>query len=136
VKRFSETTVITSLLCILFILHLSAFAVRSEKLTELGGAAFPSKLAGPSLQRRSFTGTVANVDIVTKTLVAREKTSAEEIVFDLTFAKFLRGGKIEDMKVGDKVGLRYVVSDSSRFVTSIVDIPAGFDKVHDGIKTD
>ena len=123
-KRFSEITTITSLACVMFVLHLSAFVARSEKLETSDEIAAQARPVAPKPEQKSFRGEVVSVDPSAEALVARAKNEVWERSFDLTFAKFLKGTRLEQMKVGDGVALKYVVNDNKNFVTFIVAIPA------------
>ncbi len=122
-RRFSEMTVITLLACLMFVLHLSAFVARSEKLGTPGEVAAQPRMVAPKPEQKSFKGKVVSIDPGAEALVARGRNDSSERSFDLTFARFLKGSRIEDMKVGDRVALKYVVNDGKNFVTFIVAIP-------------
>ena len=122
-KKFGEMTTITLLAFLMFILHLSAFVARSERLESSDEVASRARPIAPRLQQKSFAGKVVSVNTVAETLIARRKNETSERSFDLTFAKFLRGTRPEQVKVGDSVALKYVVNDGKNFVTFIVAIP-------------
>ena len=122
-RRFSEMTSIVLLAMLVFVLHLSVFVARSEKLEIPDEVAARARPVVPRPEQKRFRGEVVNVDASGETLVAKRKKDGVETSFDLTFAKFLRGTKVEQLKAGDGVALKYVVNDGKNFVTFIVAIP-------------
>ena len=130
-KKFGEMTTITLLAFLMFILHLSAFVARSEKLELSDEVAPRARPVAPRPKQKSFRGEVVSVGAAAETLVAKRKNETSERSFDLTFAKFLRGTRMERMKAGDKVVLKYVVNDGKNFVTFIVAIPPAPGSVRD-----
>jgi hypothetical protein len=123
-KKFGEMTAITLLAFLVFILHLSAFVARSEKLASSDGIGQPARPVEPQSEQMKFSGRVKSVDLTAKTFVAKPRSGGTgEMSFDLTFARFLRGYKMEQMKVGDSVAFKYVVNDGKSYVTFIVAVP-------------
>jgi microtubule-associated protein 1 len=64
-----------------------------------------------------FAGEVVSVDVAAKTFVAKDKKG--EKTFDATNAKFGKGVKLEDLKAGDKLSVKFEEKDGKNVATYV-----------------
>jgi len=67
---------------------------------------------------RRFVGTIASVDLSARALVV--KSWRGETVFDASTARFARGGKLEDLKPGERVLVRYTDEEGRKVAKAVI----------------
>lgn len=71
---------------------------------------------------KKFSGIAVSFDAATKTLVAkREKT---EMTFDLATAKLASNTKLEEIKAGDKIAIKYIEKEGKNVARDVAKAPA------------
>ena len=66
---------------------------------------------------KSWAGEVVSADADAKTIVAKNEQG--EMTFDVSAAKFAKDAKLEDLKSGDKVSIRYRTKDGKNMATGV-----------------
>jgi Cu/Ag efflux protein CusF len=70
------------------------------------------------VKARPFAGEIMSVDVATKTIVVKGKKA--EATFDLGDAKFAKAYRMEDVKPGDKVLVRFEEKDGKMIAKYVV----------------
>ncbi len=76
----------------------------------------------PKALKRRFSGTVAAVDAVSKTVVV--KNWRGETTFDAAGAKLARRANVEDIRPGDRVVMSYAEEGGRKTAKVVIVVPA------------
>lgn len=72
----------------------------------------------PAQEGRRFVGTIAAVDVPARALVV--KSWRGETLFDVSAARFARGAKLEDLKPGERVLVRYIEEEGKKVAKAVI----------------
>jgi hypothetical protein len=75
---------------------------------------------------KTCVGDAVTIDVAAKTMKLKGKQA--EMTFDVAFAQYATGTKLEELKVGDRVGIEYVVKDAKSVATLVAKIRKRPDK--------